>query len=71
MDKEKKKLIVVKRETRTNSENEPTRVYRPRTLKAQPVGSDESSENNRPIEEKESKPHTSENPKEFFSEEKL
>ena len=70
MDKEKKKLIVVKRETRTNSENEPTRVYRPRTFKAQPVGSDESSLENRQDELRESTPHTSENSKENFTEEK-
>ena len=70
MDKENSKKIVVKRETRTNSDNEPTRVYRPRTLKAHPVGSDESSEENRPIEEKESNAHTPEKSTENFSEEK-
>jgi 23S rRNA pseudouridine2605 synthase len=69
MDKEKNKKIVVKREMRTDSENEPTRVYRPRTLKARPVPtSDELAEQNRPTEDQESYPTPKpEISKEFFS----
>jgi len=68
MDKEKNRKIVVKREMRTDSENEPTRVYRPRTLKARPVPiADEKSEESRPTEDQESYPTKPEISKEFFS----
>jgi len=70
MDKEKNRKIVVKREMRTDSENEPTRVYRPRTLKARPVpASEEIAENNRQTEDQVSYPTETEKSKEIFSEE--
>ncbi len=40
-----KKNVGVKRETRTNSESEPSKVYQPRTLKARPVSTKETEEN--------------------------
>ncbi len=40
-----KKNVGVKRETRTNSESEPSKVYQPRTLKARPVSTKETDEN--------------------------
>ncbi|NVO09195.1 MAG: rRNA pseudouridine synthase [Bacteroidales bacterium] len=71
MDKEKNKKIVVKREMRTNSENEPSRVYRPRTLKAHPVSdSDNNPENIGQTEDHDSSTYKSEKSKEGFSKEK-
>ncbi len=71
MEKEKNKKFEVKRETRTNSENEPTRVYRPRTLKARPVSNaDDSTDNNRNNETQESNTFDSETPKVKYSDEK-
>lgn len=40
-----KKNVGVKREMRTNSESEPSKVYQPRTLKARPVSTKETDEN--------------------------
>jgi len=71
MEKEKNKKFGVKRETRTDSENEPSRVYRPRTLKVQPVSNaDDSTENNRSNETQESNTFDSETPKEKYAEER-
>ncbi|MHC1705831.1 MAG: pseudouridine synthase [Tenuifilaceae bacterium] len=71
MDKEKNKKVVVKREMRTDSENEPTRVYRPRTLKARPVGSsDEEIDSERSTEKRETTTNDSAPSKETISEDK-
>lgn len=71
MNAEKSKKFGVKRETRTDSENEPTRVYRPRTLKAKPVSSSEDNhEDERPTERRETTPAESDHSKENYSTEK-
>jgi len=63
MTKEINKKIGVKRETRTNPESEPTRVYKPRTLKAYPVPtSDDNVDNINRTENSESTPFESEKP---------
>lgn len=67
---DKNKKFGIKRETRTDSENEPNRVYRPRTLKAQPVStSNESVEKTGLTEERESTPFETEKPKNIISDE--
>ncbi len=61
MDKENNKKIGIKRETRTNSESEPTRVYKPRTLKAYPVPApDDNGDTSSLAENRESTPFESE-----------
>lgn len=61
--KDIKKNVGVKRETRTNSESEPSKVYQPRTLKARPVpASNDSVEKSEGTENVESTPLVSEKP---------
>jgi 23S rRNA pseudouridine2605 synthase len=61
--KDIKKSVGVKRETRTNSESEPSKVYQPRTLKARPVPiADDSVDKIEVTENSESTPFVSEKP---------
>lgn len=61
--KEIKKSSGVKRETRTNSESEPSKVYQPRTLKARPVStSNDSVDKGTETANSESTPFASEKP---------
>lgn len=64
--KDIKKNVGVKRETRTNSESEPSRVYQPRTLKARPVPSSNDSVENEMTGKSET-PIESEKPKKKHS----
>ena len=62
--KEIKKNVGVKREMRTNSESEPSKVYQPRTLKARPVPTTNDSVDQSGVTENiESTPFVSEKPK--------
>ncbi|RPH31208.1 MAG: rRNA pseudouridine synthase [Bacteroidales bacterium] len=61
--KDIKKNVGVKREMRTNSESEPTKVYQPRTLKARPVStSNDNVDKGAEAESSESTPLVSEKP---------
>jgi 23S rRNA pseudouridine2605 synthase len=68
--KEIKKKVGIKRETRTNSESEPSKVYQPRTLKARPVPvANESVEKSEVTEKSESTPFESEKSQTIHSDE--
>ncbi len=68
--KDIKKNVGVKREMRTNSESEPSKVYQPRTLKARPVSTtNDSVDNGSEAETSESTSFVSEKPTQKTSDE--